>query len=183
MSETDPEQNFPVVVPVLVALGANLGDTKATIAQAIQALGALADGRFVTSSLWKSTPVGCPPGSPDFVNACVLIEWFPKVTPTCAEAMRWLHELQTIERQLGGERSGIANAPRHLDLDLLAVGSVICAQEDLTLPHPRALQRSFVMYPLAEIVPDFIWTNGDAVHVLAARLPAQGISRMVSAKL
>jgi 2-amino-4-hydroxy-6-hydroxymethyldihydropteridine diphosphokinase len=63
--------------------------------------------------------------------------------------------LLEIEAQFGRER-GLANAPRPLDLDLIAYGDLVEAGPDLILPHPRAADRRFVMGPLAEIAPDWV---------------------------
>ena len=108
-------------------------------------------GGFRASSLWRTTPVDCPPGSKDFVNA---------VAAFVAEAPSpegFLSRLKALERTYGRAEAPVRNAPRELDLDLLLFGDVVRCTERLTLPHPRALTRGFVMTPAAEAAPDWTW--------------------------
>jgi 2-amino-4-hydroxy-6-hydroxymethyldihydropteridine diphosphokinase len=134
----------------VIALGSNLGDSVALIDRAIAALEKVSDQPVLRSSLWKSKPVDCPPGSPDFVNAVVAIKPSPTDTPE-----NLLGKLQAIERQLGRGPKQTDNEPRPIDLDLIAFGNHRISNEYLTLPHPRAHLRKFVLGPLAEILPDF----------------------------
>jgi 2-amino-4-hydroxy-6-hydroxymethyldihydropteridine diphosphokinase len=130
---------------VFVGLGANLGDAVATVRAAIRALDGLPDTRVVArSSLWRSAPIDA--SGPPFVNA--VVELRSKMAP---EAL--LAALQDIEQRFGRERP-YPNAPRTLDLDLLAYGERRIATSALTLPHPRAHRRAFVQAPLAEIAPE-----------------------------
>lgn len=148
-----------------VALGSNLGDSPALIRAAMERLESLSELPLQRSSLWRSTPVDCPPGSPAFVNAVVAITPRPGLT---AESL--LAILQDIERQLGRLPKRVPNEPRPLDLDLLAFGRETRTTPALTLPHPRAHLRRFVLQPLAEIAPGFRapgWT-ADAAALLAA---------------
>ncbi len=133
----------------IVALGSNLGDSVATILSATVALERLAAGPLLRSSLWRSTPDDCPPGSPDFINAVVAFEPLAGETP---ESL--LEKLQALELQLGRRRSGVRNEPRSLDLDLIAFGEEQRSTSRLILPHPRATRRHFVLAPLAELLPD-----------------------------
>src|SRR5688572_16615348 len=103
------------------------------------------------SSLWESSPVDCPPGSPMFVNAAVMIEPTSDETP---ESL--LTKLQAIEREFGRLPKAVLNEPRPLDLDLIAFGFEVRSSPQLTLPHPRAHRRRFVLEPLNEIAPDLL---------------------------
>jgi len=103
------------------------------------------------SSLFETTPVDCPPGSPPFINAIVALHPRQAETP---ESL--LGKLQMIEKEFGRQPKTILNEPRPLDLDLIAFGSARRSTNRLTLPHPRAHLRRFVLEPLAEIAPDFI---------------------------
>ena len=103
------------------------------------------------SSLWQSTPVDCPPGSPLFVNAAVGLTAHADETP---ESL--LEKLQALERAFGRGTKKIPNEPRPLDLDLIAFGDETRDTPRLVLPHPRAHLRRFVLAPLAEIAPDYI---------------------------
>ncbi len=134
----------------LVALGSNLGDSGATVLAAMDELTRLAIGPLLSSSLWRSTPIDCPAGSLDFINAIVAFEPAAGETP---ESL--LEKLQAIERRFGRKRTGIVNEARPLDLDLIAFGNEQRSAAAINLPHPRAMQRRFVLAPLAEILPSF----------------------------
>jgi 2-amino-4-hydroxy-6-hydroxymethyldihydropteridine diphosphokinase len=137
--------------PVLafVALGANLGDSVATLRRAMERLARFSTKPLLKSSLWKTSPVACPPGSPPFVNAVVGLAPRPGETP---ESL--LANLQALEREFGRAPKKILNEPRVLDLDLIAFGNETRSTASLILPHPRAHLRRFVLRPLSEIAPD-----------------------------
>ncbi len=134
-----------------VAIGSNLGAAAQNVRRAMERLEALSDRPLLKSSLWETTPVDCPPGSSMFVNAVVSL--VPLESET-AESL--LGKLQEIEREFGRAPKKVLNEPRPLDLDLIAFGEESRAGRDLTLPHPRAHQRRFVLQPLAEIAPELI---------------------------
>ena len=134
-----------------VALGGNLGDARATVRDAIGRLAALAREPLLCSSPWRSTPVDCPPGSPDFINAVVAFTPLPRFTPETL-----LAELQALERELGRRPKLVLNEARPLDLDLIAWGSEVRDTPTLTLPHPRAHVRRFVLLPLSELAPELV---------------------------
>lgn len=136
---------------VVVALGANLGDSRQNILEGMRRLEELADGPLLRSSLWETVPVDCPPGSPVFVNAVVGLIPHRGETP---ESL--LAKLQGLEREFGRRPKQVLNEPRPLDLDLIAFAIQIRASKELTLPHPRAIERRFVLQPLSEIAPDLI---------------------------
>lgn len=128
-----------------VAIGANLGDARATVRRAMEALDGLPRTRVTAlSSLYRSAPVDA--SGPDFINAVAAVD--TALAP--AELLAALHRL---EHDAGRERP-FRNAPRTLDLDLLRHGASVLQHPALTLPHPRMLQRAFVLQPLAEIAPD-----------------------------
>jgi 2-amino-4-hydroxy-6-hydroxymethyldihydropteridine diphosphokinase len=108
-------------------------------------------GPLLKSGLWQTTPVDCPPGSPLFLNAVVGFLPRPGQTP---ESL--LSGLQALEREFGRRPKRVQNEPRPLDLDLIAFGDEVRATPELTLPHPRAHLRRFVLQPLAEIAPDLV---------------------------
>jgi 2-amino-4-hydroxy-6-hydroxymethyldihydropteridine diphosphokinase len=143
-----------VMIPCYIALGANLGDATHTIHRAIEALDALPNSILIQSSpLYRSAPVDAT--GPDFINAVVELE--TKLTP---EAL--LAQLQHIEQAFGRERP-YPNAPRTLDLDLLLFGDQRIHTDTLTVPHPRMLQRAFVLRPLLDVAPNII-VAGVAQH-------------------
>jgi len=140
---------FPTIA--LVALGSNLGDSVALIDKTFERLEKFSAASLRKSSLWQTTPVDCPPGSPLFVNAAVALAPKPDETP---ESL--LAKLQTLEKKFGRRPKTVLNEPRPLDLDLIAFGNEIRNTSELILPHPRAHLRRFVLQPLSEIAPDFI---------------------------
>ncbi|MBI4324320.1 MAG: 2-amino-4-hydroxy-6-hydroxymethyldihydropteridine diphosphokinase [Chloroflexi bacterium] len=132
-----------------VALGSNLGDSVGTILQAMERLQEFSDEPLLKSSLWETSPVDCPPGSPKFINAVVGLVPRPAETP---ETM--LAKLQALERAFGRAPKQQLNEPRPLDLDLIAFQGERRTAAELILPHPRAYLRRFVLQPLAEIAPE-----------------------------
>lgn len=109
------------------------------------------DHPLAKSSLVESTPVDCPPGSSNFVNAVIGMEVQPDETPDSL-----LEKLQAIEMEFGRTPKKVLNEARPLDLDLISFGNEIRASAELTLPHPRAHLRQFVLQPLAEIAPNLV---------------------------
>jgi len=134
-----------------VALGANLGDAAATLSDAAAEIAGWSSGMALGSSLWLTAPVDCPFGSPPFLNAALGLRPKPVTTP---ESL--LNNLLALESKLGRTRSGLANAPRVIDLDLIAFGTESRNIPTLVLPHPQAHKRSFVLAPLAEIAPALV---------------------------
>jgi 2-amino-4-hydroxy-6-hydroxymethyldihydropteridine diphosphokinase len=127
----------------------------------------LSDRPLLRSSLWQTVPVDCPPGSPAFVNAVAAFRPRAGETP---ESL--LAKLQALEKEFGRRPKQVLNEPRPLDLDLIAFGYEKRATRELTLPHPRAHQRRFVLQPLSEIAPDLILPGqSKSVAQLLARLP------------
>lgn len=148
----------------VVALGSNLGDSAAILEYALGRLRSLAAGPFLASSFVRTAPVDCPPGSPDFLNAVAAFEPLPDWEP-----LSLLHRFQEWEREFGRRPKQIHNEARPLDLDLIAFGERVINLPDLTLPHPRAHQRAFVLGPLAEILPELRlpgWTGSARELVL-----------------
>lgn len=145
---------------VLIALGANLGDPVRQILGAVEELERRLGGQGLrVSSLWRSRPLDCPPGSPDFVNAAVACT-LPEA-PEWASPRGMIAMLQALERASGRPDDRQRNAPRLLDLDLLLYGDYRCADPDCIVPHPRALERRFVLEPAAEVAPDRLWPGTD----------------------
>ena len=93
----------------------------------------------------------CPPGSPTFVNAVVAL--FPKPGENAGSL---LAKMLALEKEFGRKPKKVLNEPRRLDLDLIAFGAEISVRQELTLPHPRAHERRFVLQPLSEIAPGLI---------------------------
>src|SRR5258706_6756595 len=137
-----------------VALGSNLGDSSNILRRAVRKLEDLSIEPVVRSSFWKTTPVDCPPGSPLFLNAVVAL--LPDRTATPEHL---LSKLKAIEIEFGRQQKSVLNEPRPLDLDLIAFGLEVRDSATITVPHPRAHRRRFVLQPLAELAPDLILPN------------------------
>jgi 2-amino-4-hydroxy-6-hydroxymethyldihydropteridine diphosphokinase len=128
-----------------VALGANLGNREANLRAGMSGMAAVGLGPTHRSSIWETEPVGTR-GPRWFLNMVVRIR-------TSRSPIEVLEALLEIERRVGRTRSGVRNAPRVLDLDLLTLGDARVESTRLTLPHPRMWERRFVLAPLAEIAP------------------------------
>ena len=141
-----------------VALGANLGDVRATLAAACDALASLPGTALVaTSSWWRTAPVEAV--GPDFLNGVAALD-------TTMAPLQLLDALQEIERRHGRTRPH-RNAPRTLDLDLLLHGDAPLSSARLTLPHPRLAERAFVLAPLLEVAPELRGRYAPALAALA----------------
>jgi 2-amino-4-hydroxy-6-hydroxymethyldihydropteridine diphosphokinase len=129
-----------------LGLGANLGERAHQLAQAISALASHPQVLLLrVSSVYETAPLGYP-SQPDFLNMAILLE-------ADCDPLTLLRYCQQVEERLGRVRS-FPNAPRTMDIDLLACGDIMLQSEELTLPHPRLLERQFVVVPLAEIAPE-----------------------------
>ena len=159
----------------IVALGSNLGDSPAIVREAMKRLRGLARSGFIASSLWQSSPVDCPPGSPPFINAVVAFTPAPGDTP---ESL--LDQLQLIEQEFGRRPKLVLNEPRPLDLDLIAFGMETRSISRLTLPHPRAHLRRFVLEPLNEIAPGLVLPGQtqSVIELLAALQSDERLTRL-----
>ena len=142
----------------VIALGSNLGEPKENLDLAIGLLREATDVQKV-SNYYFTKPVGYE-DQPDFVNAVCIIE-------TQLPAIDLLNMLHGIEKAMGRERT-IKWGPRTLDLDIIQYGSMLSSAEELTLPHPRAHERKFVLEPWHEIEPDAILlTHGKIADLLS----------------
>ena len=153
-----PERRDAASVVAVVALGANLGDRAETIAAAIAELGALplVDGVRASAPVESValTPEGPDADAPRYLNAVALVT--TRLAPSVL-----LGYLHAIEERHGRERDGRRWADRTLDLDLITYGDLHSDDPRLTLPHPRAAERDFVLVPWLAVDP-------------AAELPGRG---------
>jgi 2-amino-4-hydroxy-6-hydroxymethyldihydropteridine diphosphokinase len=152
----------------VVALGSNLGDRLAALQGALDFLTDTPGVRLVAvSPVYETAPVGGPAGAGNYLNAVVVIE----TTLTPAQLLDRLH---AIESSLGRIRR-TRNDPRTLDLDLVALGSRKLRSAELTLPHPRAAQRAFVLQPWLDVDPSAELPGAGSVAELLARADADGL--------
>ena len=147
----------------VIALGANIGNPREQMEIAISLLRESLDVQAV-SSFYVTKPVG-KLDQPDFLNAIVIAE-------SELPAKDLLSLLHGIEKTLGRERIE-KWGPRTLDCDLIQYGALLSASEELTLPHPRAFERAFVLQPWLEIEPDAVLLTHGRVDQLLSQLPDQ----------
>jgi 2-amino-4-hydroxy-6-hydroxymethyldihydropteridine diphosphokinase len=145
-----------------VGLGSNLGDREGTIRRAVGLVGERPGIDVVAvSTLRETDPVGFE-DQPRFLNGAVALE--VDLTPRAL-----LDELLAVERELGRDRAREARwGPRAIDLDLLLYGEETVEEPGLTVPHPRLVERQFVLEPLHELEPDLTLPDGRAVRDLVA---------------
>jgi 2-amino-4-hydroxy-6-hydroxymethyldihydropteridine diphosphokinase len=161
-------QNSEFPKLAFIALGSNLGDSRGILLAAMARLQTFSEEPVLKSSLWQTSPVDCPPGSPKFVNAVVGLVPRKRETP---ESL--LEKMRELEKEFGRQPKAVLNEARPLDLDLIAFGNETRATPELTLPHPRAHLRKFVLQPLNEIAPEMVMPGqGNRVAQLLAALPA-----------
>ena len=149
-------------VRAYIGLGSNLADPVQQVARALDALASIPQSQLVAQSrLYRSAPLG-PPDQPDYVNAVAALD-------TSLGANALLHHLHRIEELQGRVRNGERWGSRTLDLDLLLYGDQISHDAELTLPHPGAHERAFVLVPLCAIAPSAtIPGKGKVVDLLHA---------------
>ena len=146
---------------VVIALGANLGEPRAQLEEAIESLREIIKIEAI-SSFYETKPFKVNEEQPNYINAVLIGE-------TNSEAEQLMKELLAIEQRLGRKRSTV-NAARSIDLDIIDYQGMIITSQNLTLPHPRAFEREFVLQPWLEIDPEAQLTGFGAVKELLAAL-------------
>ncbi len=154
----------------VISIGSNLGERRTTLQGALDSLSDTPDV-WVTgvSGVYETEPVDSPEGAKDFLNAVVLLD-------TTLSARTLLERALAIESAFGRER-GERNAPRTLDVDLIVVGDRRNDEDDLTLPHPRAAERAFVLVPWLDLEPDAEIPGYGAVADLVEKAGREGVKR------
>ena len=148
-----------------LGLGANLDDRLANLQRAVDLLGAEPGIRVMASSrIWETEPVGGP-DQPDYLNVVVRVE-------TELEPHELLAACHRVEASLGRVRE-VHWGSRTIDIDVLLFGGVVSDEPKLTLPHPRMLERAFVLLPLLELDPDPVLPDGR--RVLDAAIDTDGV--------
>lgn len=156
---------------VLIALGGNLGDVRATFKKAIANICGMAQAALIARSSDYATPPWGDEDQTPFVNACVEIE-------TDLDPHALLFVMQKVEQKFGRTRDKERRwGPRTLDLDIIAYDDVSMNKPDLVLPHPRLFERAFVLVPLAEIAPDRV-ISGIRVRDGLVSVSTGGIERL-----
>jgi 2-amino-4-hydroxy-6-hydroxymethyldihydropteridine diphosphokinase len=154
-----------------LGLGSNVGDRRANLQGAADAL---ADGSvqvLAASSVYETEPVGLILDQPDFYNACLRIR-------TDLQPEELLDACKAVERELGRVPGGPRHGPRPIDVDVLLLGSLKHQSDRLTLPHPEVRSRRFVLVPLLELDPDLTLSDGTRLKDALAELgPGQEVRR------
>ena len=154
---------------VVVSLGSNLGERRAALQGAVNALADTPDVWLTdVSPVYETEPVDAPEGSGPYLNAVVLLD-------TTLPVRRLLERALTIEQAFERERTEVRNAPRTLDVDLIQVGERRANDENLVLPHPRAHQRAFVLRPWLDVEEDAVLLDHGPVAVLLEGVGTEGI--------
>lgn len=158
---------------VYLSLGGNIGDPAHAMAEALRMLDADPSTEVIAvSSLYRTPPWG-KIDQPDFLNAAAQVETTlsPRgLLDLCLDAERKLKRVRQ-------ERWG----PRLIDIDILVFGNLTIHESGLEIPHPRMLERAFVLAPLAEIAPDFV-AGGKSLGAWLAGVDAAGIERQPSGR-
>ncbi len=154
-----------------LGLGSNLGNPVAQLKLAIKRL-AEAEGIEVlkTSSLYSTPPWG-DEQQDDFINAVVQIQ-------TGFAPLALLHALQSIENQMGRQRSKRRWGPRVIDIDMLLYDDLVLHSAELEIPHARMHERAFVLLPLSELEPAAEIPGHGSIVSLIAQLDCSGICRL-----
>src|ERR1700729_1730807 len=156
---------------VLIALGGNVGDVRATFQKAITNICGMTQAALLARSSDYATPPWGEEQQARFTNACIEVE-------TGLDPHALLFTLHKIEKKFGRDRANEARwGPRTLDLDLVAYDDLKLDKPELTLPHPRLFERAFVLVPLAEIAPNRL-IGGRSVASALAELSTEGIERL-----
>ncbi|MBV9458536.1 MAG: 2-amino-4-hydroxy-6-hydroxymethyldihydropteridine diphosphokinase [Bradyrhizobium sp.] len=133
---------------VLIALGGNVGDVRATFEKAIANICGMAQAALLARSSDYTTPPWGEEDQPPFINACIEID-------TALDPHALLFVLHKVEQKFGRDRAKERRwGPRTLDLDMIAYDDMQIDKVELTLPHPRLFERAFVLVPLSEIAPN-----------------------------
>ena len=157
----------------VLGLGANLGDRAATLQAAVDALGAQTRIASV-SAIFETAPVGGPP-QPDFYNAVVIVE----TALSAIELLELAHRIEAAAGRVRLEHWG----PRTLDVDVLAYDATRSDDPELTLPHPRAHERAFVLLPWFDADADAHIEGIGSVVDLLATVDASGVRRLTTPAL
>ena len=154
-----------------LGLGSNVGDRRANLQAAVDALPGHGVVVLASSATYDSDPVGEILEQPQFLNACLRVQ-------TALDPEALLDACKAVERELGRQAGGPRHGPRPIDVDLLLLGDAEFASERLTLPHPQVLARRFVLIPLLELDFGLTTPSGERLADALAALPVdEGVRR------
>jgi 2-amino-4-hydroxy-6-hydroxymethyldihydropteridine diphosphokinase len=141
------------VTPGFLGLGSNIGDRRAYLEAAVEALRERGIEVQASSSVYETEPVGLVLEQRDFFNACLRIE-----SDSGPEEL--LDTCKQVEQTMGRAAGGVRHGPRVIDVDVLMLGDLVYRSERLTLPHPEVVSRRFVLVPLLELDPELALPTG-----------------------
>jgi 2-amino-4-hydroxy-6-hydroxymethyldihydropteridine diphosphokinase len=148
----------------LLGLGSNVGERRAQLQAAVDALASVGVRVTAASSVYDTDPVGEVLDQPSFLNACVLVE-------TTLEPLDLLDAVKHLEAELGRTLDGVRHGPRPIDIDILLLGDVELSHERMTLPHEQVLSRRFVLIPALELDFELATPDGRRLSDALAVLP------------
>jgi 2-amino-4-hydroxy-6-hydroxymethyldihydropteridine diphosphokinase len=150
----------------LLGLGSNVGDRRAHLQAAVDALGAAGVTSLASSSVYDTDPVGEVLDQPSFLNACLRIE-------TELGALELLDAAKRAERELGRADAEVRHGPRAIDIDILLLGELELQEERMRLPHEQLLCRRFVLIPALELDLELSTPRGARLADALAALPLE----------
>ena len=153
----------------LLGLGSNVGERRAQLQRAVDALPGAGVEVLACSSTYDTDPVGEVPDQASFLNACIQVE-------TRLEPLALLDAVKGLERTLGRDADGVRHGPRAIDIDILSLGDLVVGHPRMTLPHAQLLSRRFVLIPALEL--DFALrtpSGASLADALAALAPEEGV--------
>ncbi len=154
-----------------LGLGSNVGDRRAHLQAAVDALPGHGVQVLASSSAYDTEPVGEVLDQPEFLNAVVRVS-------TALDPLVLLDACKAVEWELGRSAGGIRHGPRPIDVDVLLLGDVSFSSDRLHLPHAEVTSRRFVLVPLLEVSPDATLPDGSPVaDALRALGPGQAVRR------
>jgi 2-amino-4-hydroxy-6-hydroxymethyldihydropteridine diphosphokinase len=136
-----------------LGLGSNIGDRRAHLQAAVDALRSHGIEVLASSSVYDTEPVGLVLDQPEFLNACIRIR-------TARGPEDLLDACKEVERTVGRVAGGVRHGPRVIDVDVLLLGALEYSSPRLTLPHAEVSSRRFVLVPLLELDPDLALPDG-----------------------
>ncbi len=153
-----------------IGIGSNLGQPAHQVHRAVAALAALPHTRLIACSPWYGSHAVGPGPQPDYINGVACLE--TALSPP--DLLAALQAIETAQGRVRQQRWG----PRTLDLDILLYGDLTLHRPDLTVPHPRLLERPFVLQPLLALAPDLVLPDGTPLAACAAAAGSTGTWRL-----
>jgi 2-amino-4-hydroxy-6-hydroxymethyldihydropteridine diphosphokinase len=150
----------------LLGLGSNVGERRAQLQGAVDALPGAGVGVLACSSVYDTDPVGDVPDQASFLNACVLVQ-------TALDPPALLAAVKALEGALGRAPGGVRHGPRAIDIDILLLGDIVLSDARMTLPHEQLLARRFVLIPALELDFELTTPAGARLADALAALPLE----------